>query len=1549
MRIGITTDIRHSAFSAGHASTSLSIAQLFKSLGHEVTLLYTVGDGWWGDIKELKDSFPCMKFEDGLKFDLVIESSFFLTPEQRGRVGPCIWYCRKPGLFTDIESSVYGKPEGRRLDGICAILTADIFTAKDDLAYFHTLYPNVPTYTVPWIWTPDIVETHRKGHPVWLQVYKSTPDTAPWSIHVTESNASSTSSCTLPLVILRHFFQTNTLEKSTRVTIHNMDHLQSSQYFKDNVLKHCSVDIEYTLLGRQRVIDWVHDPRSVVLSHNRFVDLKMANLEAVWAGIPLVHNSKILRDFGNGLEKLYYPNNSITCAAAALKTVMNATSEIPYLTDVDALTSLRKQILHKFYPLARIQEWGSVLSMVFQVAPVAAPVAAPVVRHSPTFKVLFTDMWAQFNETYNMFTLALENGIKGVQIQGYSVATLGSNLPDLVIFGPFGEEWKSLSSEWPKVHFTGENSRPIYDKSVKLNIGYELPEMSDDSYLRMPLWQFEIDWFGADPAKIRNPIPLPIDACTQTHRGTKDRPKFCAFVVTNPTNPVRNQAFLDLSTYKHVDSAGRLYNNVGSSIYAGLGGGGGEKMKYEFLKDYRFCLTYENASRPGYTTEKILHAKAAGCVPIYWGDPKVGRDFNEKGFINASGCKTAADLIQLVSSIEADPSKLEEIASVPALSSYTRDLVRRNFSEMVRRFVILANRSELAVGLPKFLGATSIHTPQPLFVTGVTLRFWPSLQMWLKALAKHLTVRPLRAQVYVGSDVPDSAINDMVKNAEYSFAQFTRFPTETPAGFSDFWEPTHYAWKLWIYNEVVSNPTNKGSLVFYMDSASVLLRWPQEWVDQTMLNGISFLEDCRQKNRNWCHSDFCSALNVTEAEKDQQQIAACLMLFVAGHPTATKLFSEALKLGQQRSIVVGKKWSGIAADGKPFGHRHDQSILSILALRLISINQDRSIFYPIDKVYGDKSARATFQNGQAVYVHRGNFQTHVPVVEGIDEAFVINLDRREDRKKSFSESNPDLKDLGVRRLAAYDGKTLELTAARARLFKPNDFFWKKAVMGCALSHLKVWSMMLEETPDIQNVLILEDDARLKTGWQEAWLTAYRSLPDDWDCVYLGGVLPPNRSAFLHTLERVGPGLARVAPNRIFGQPVETRYFHFCAYAYVLSRRGAKKILDTIQERDGYWTSADHMICNRVDLMNLYVVDPMVAGASQDDDPRYQTAEFNNFSRVDTFDSDLWNNDERFSPEEIQAKVNNDAPIQISKVFQNIDDHHSSQLNLKKSHRYLSLKTCLDNGSNLYEFKWLDELLQGFSVEPVSEEATFDKTDQLTVVLIREKWDEQLRWLSTLRKNHTFKIIHVADEYGTDPIHMYEWPEVTKVLRTYSRPDLNTSKVLVIPLGYHSQFKGSRDILLSSTPSLPFRDLMWSFVGTDWRGRSSDMVLDAVKPNYTKWFSQWKDPDQLSEDEYLALLLNSKFVPCPRGQNIETYRLYEALDCGCIPLVLDVPLIISLESKIPFIKLSSWEHAAALMKYFEENPEQMEQYRNLILVSWMNYKIELKESVRKWLV
>jgi GR25 family glycosyltransferase involved in LPS biosynthesis len=1206
-------------------------------------------------------------------------------------------------------------------------------------------------------------------------------------------------------------------------------------------------------------------------------------------GIPVVHNNDVLGELGCGLEELYYKGNSIGSASNILKKVLEGQMKDAYMYNIDTLTELRKRILYKFSPEANATKWLSRLEKKEVKA---------IVKPKKSYTILFTDMWDGFNVKHNMFTLALQDFLKDYDVEGVS----SSEKADVHIFGPFGTDWMSVERV-SKIHFTGENTDPIQHPLVKLNIGYRNLE---ENYLRMPLWMFEIDLFGADLLKINNPLPLPIDRCTCVNLQT--RPKFCAFVVSNPKNRVRNDAFHTLNNYKPVDSAGRLFNTVGSEIFAGLGGGGGELKKHEFLRQYKFCLCYENEIGDGYVTEKILHAKAAGCIPIYWGSSDVVKDFDPKGFIHITD---PSELVARVKEIDKDDEKWFQMASVPAVSSDKIEEVKNTFRRMCKKIVGHGGN---------------------ILVTASTLKFWPALEIWFKNVELFKSTVPnLKAIVYVGADVPEKNLEILKKD----FVTVHRFPTECPPDFPDFWEAQHFAWKLWILKNISEDPLLDDSNVLYMDCGSVIIRWPSEWIKSVQEHKISFLDDTNQKNGQWCHKKFCEALNVTDEEKNSNQIAACLILFKAGDPFVIDFFNEALQIGSIRDIIVGEKWSGIRADGKPYGHRHDQSILSILGQRK-NIGRVK-----LDMIYNHTSARATFYGGQYIYVHRGDYKSHVPLLEGIDDAYVINLDRRQDRLKSFVEHHPYFRGK-VRRHKAVDGKTLELSENLVSLFGVNDFFWKKAVMGCALSHLKLWTMLLYDSKEIQSYLIMEDDARLDPGWKDVWSKMYSKLPDDWECIYLGGVLPPNREGFKQVLEETRvPGLCRIAPNTFFGQSVASRQFHFCAYAYVLSRVGVMKIMKAIEEHRGIWTSADHILFNSLNKEHVYVVNPLLARASQDDDPAYVNSDFNNFSRIDKFDSDLWNNDERCSKDEITKYTVKDNKINLVNTVNDV--YLVKPQVIKQGPHFVSLDVCSISHTRLYETKWLEYLFrQSVKIEQVTRDTDLRGLDNLIVLINRSKWNEQLEWIERISQTgKKFKIIHLSDEFEKDPIDFYSLPNILSILRFYPRKNISSEKVLTIPLGYH---------WYSSKPIKPFvdRKYVWSFCGTDWNGRSTDMnPLTRIQSNRLEYYKEWSSPSQLNEQDYLELLSDTIFVPCPKGNNVETFRFYEALERGCIPVFTELPLVLE-DSGIPFLKSKTWAEVADLIEHLNMNKELLLQYQVSIVDGWSAYKERLQKSVSSWL-
>jgi len=215
---------------------------------------------------------------------------------------------------------------------------------------------------------------------------------------------------------------------------------------------------------------------------------------------------------------------------------------------------------------------------------------------------------------------------------------------------------------------------------------------------------------------------------------------------------------------------------------------------------------------------------------------------------------------------------------------------------------------------------------------------------------------------------------------------------------------------------------------------------------------------------------------------------------------------------------------------------------------------------------------------------------------GWDKVYVINLDSRTDRWKSLLEAEPSL--AGAERISAVDGRKLSLTPELCQLFQHNNFKWKKSVMGCILSHVSIWKKVLQEKGD--SFLIVEDDVRLEPGWREQWSRI--DVPKDADLVYLGGILPPNRAGLQNVLQKVTNDCYSILPNCLFSQ-TPLPIFHFCTYAYVITRSGVEKIMKYISHSDQkLFTACDHFLMHPSLGLTKYILQPLFAKCFQDDDP-----------------------------------------------------------------------------------------------------------------------------------------------------------------------------------------------------------------------------------------------------------------------------------------------------------------------------------------------------------
>ncbi len=124
--------------------------------------------------------------------------------------------------------------------------------------------------------------------------------------------------------------------------------------------------------------------------------------------------------------------------------------------------------------------------------------------------------------------------------------------------------------------------------------------------------------------------------------------KFCCFLASKPI-PTRDGFFQQLSAYRQVDAGGGLFNNIGGRVPRG--------SEVDWMGGYKFSIVFENASHPGYTTEKILNAFLANTVPIYWGNPLIARDFNPEAMINCHDYESFKKVMEIVRALDQDDTR----------------------------------------------------------------------------------------------------------------------------------------------------------------------------------------------------------------------------------------------------------------------------------------------------------------------------------------------------------------------------------------------------------------------------------------------------------------------------------------------------------------------------------------------------------------------------------------------------------------------------------------------------------------------------------------------------------------------------------------------------------------------------------------------------------------------------------------------------------------------------------------------------------------------------
>ena len=202
----------------------------------------------------------------------------------------------------------------------------------------------------------------------------------------------------------------------------------------------------------------------------------------------------------------------------------------------------------------------------------------------------------------------------------------------------------------------------------------------------------------------------------------------------------------------------------------------------------------------------------------------------------------------------------------------------------------------------------------------------------------------------------------------------------------------------------------------------------------------------------------------------------------------------------------------------------------------------------------------------------------------------------------------------------------------------------------------------------------------------------------------------------------------------------------------------------------------------------------------------------------------------------------------------------------------------------WECDWISSLLADFAIDYVFDPELTVVRDRAIVVLagnLRGQDERLIRYVRTFHERGLkVGVVHLSDEWGDGPTRFYG--DADFVFRNYWRRELSAqSNCSYFPLGYKSGFSPA----VTPTP-VAQRRYRWCFAGHVKASRAAMLeVARRISGGVVHETTQWEDPRSLSTDAFGQMLSESVFALCPIGnRSPDTFRLYEALEAGAIPIV-----------------------------------------------------------------
>jgi GR25 family glycosyltransferase involved in LPS biosynthesis len=201
--------------------------------------------------------------------------------------------------------------------------------------------------------------------------------------------------------------------------------------------------------------------------------------------------------------------------------------------------------------------------------------------------------------------------------------------------------------------------------------------------------------------------------------------------------------------------------------------------------------------------------------------------------------------------------------------------------------------------------------------------------------------------------------------------------------------------------------------------------------------------------------------------------------------------------------------------------------------------------------------------------------------------YCVNLERRHDRRLLFEKTMIDTS-LPITMFPAVDGYALDMTPQMYHLFDKNDYNYRKGIVGCALSHIKIWIQHYYSEISKQRdfLMVMEDDLYFAKGNSSGFEDVVEESMEymekqDLDLLFLQ-YTPRNKDDVSDSVVKYRRVNTRQALDFSYGG----------TGCYIITNKGIEKMIQFINEY-GMTNAIDTVMQKSADHLNVAYLEPLL--------------------------------------------------------------------------------------------------------------------------------------------------------------------------------------------------------------------------------------------------------------------------------------------------------------------------------------------------------------------